>query len=100
LLRCTLVGIGTLRHFAATQQTVAFGGKADMHLAEAVPVAHRSGSNLPPTSFAIGTDNQAFFGLADQITARRKSTFVNPETSRPRWRLSPRASGHSKQQMN
>jgi hypothetical protein len=30
LLRCTLVANGTKRHFFATQQTVAFGGKADM----------------------------------------------------------------------
>jgi hypothetical protein len=30
LLRCTLVANGTKRHFAATQQTVAFGGKADI----------------------------------------------------------------------
>jgi hypothetical protein len=28
----TLVGIGTKRHFAATQQSVAFGGKADMKM--------------------------------------------------------------------
>jgi len=30
LLRCTLVANGTKRHFAATQQTVAFGVKADI----------------------------------------------------------------------
>jgi hypothetical protein len=30
LLRCTLVANGTKRHFAVAQQTVAFGGKADM----------------------------------------------------------------------
>jgi hypothetical protein len=30
LLRCTLVASGTKRHFTATQQTVAFGGKADI----------------------------------------------------------------------
>jgi len=30
LLRCTLVANGTKRHFAAAQQTVAFGGKADI----------------------------------------------------------------------
>ena len=30
MLRCTLVGIGTKRHFAAAQRTVAFGGKADI----------------------------------------------------------------------
>jgi hypothetical protein len=30
LLRCTLVANGTKRHFAATQQTVAIGGKADI----------------------------------------------------------------------
>ena len=30
MLRCTLVGIGTERHFAAAQQTVAFGPKADI----------------------------------------------------------------------
>jgi hypothetical protein len=29
-LRCTLVANGTKRHFAALQQTVAFGGKADI----------------------------------------------------------------------
>ena len=30
ILRRTLVEIGTKRHFAATQQTVAIGGKADI----------------------------------------------------------------------
>jgi len=30
LLRRTLVGIGTKHHFAAIQQMVAFGGKADI----------------------------------------------------------------------
>ena len=30
LLQCTLVAIGTKRHFAVVQQTVAIGGKADM----------------------------------------------------------------------
>jgi len=30
LLRCTLVANGTKRHFAASQQPVAIGGKADM----------------------------------------------------------------------
>jgi len=44
LLRRTVVGIGTKRHFAAAQQTVAIGGKADITLGQPqCPLMTRAG---------------------------------------------------------
>jgi hypothetical protein len=46
-------------------------------LAEAVPVEHRRGLNLSPMSFAIGTANQAFFGLDAPGPALRCARFIS-----------------------